>query len=429
MLAFPDVYRTERRLSAIDLEREQSCSVEENAMSQPISRFDRIVARIKNNPVAAILIAAGTIVIAASTFSDATRNLLGLLKGQSPEAARLELSSRSMQYTRQAFVQSAKEGDAQVVKLFLAAGMDPNAKDDESNTALMYAIAEGRAEIIKALLKAKANVNEKNNGGGTALSWAAARGRRDTVALLLDNGADAEARNEAFVAAATNAHPDVMRDLLEKGARLNEVGSQALLRAAGSSTVGVADKDRSDTVAFLLDRGVDVNAKDREGWTALLLAADEPDRVSVMRTLLDRGADVNAKCNCSGYEHGGWTALMIASRNGSSEIVRMLIAKHADVNLKNNLGQTALALAANHGGADVVQTLLDAGADVNAPDISRQTPLMEAASEGNIDVVRILVQRGARVGDKDAEGKTAMQLADPEARDKIARLLSESKSK
>jgi len=92
------------------------------------SPADRIVARIKNNPAVAILIAAGTVVIALATFSDAARNLLGLLKGQSPETARLELSKLSVQYTPQAFVESAKQGDVRNVKLFLAAGMDPNAR-------------------------------------------------------------------------------------------------------------------------------------------------------------------------------------------------------------------------------------------------------------------------------------------------------------
>jgi len=88
-------------------------------------------------------------VIALSTFTDATRNLLRLLKGQSAESARAELNNLSAEYTPQAFVASVRQGDIRKVRLFLAAGMDPNAKDDESNTALMYAIADSRAEMIK----------------------------------------------------------------------------------------------------------------------------------------------------------------------------------------------------------------------------------------------------------------------------------------
>jgi len=409
-------------------------------MKQRDSLLDRIMARIKSNPVTAVLVAAGTVVIALSTFSDATRNLLGLLKRQSPETARRELSDLAVEYTRQAFAHSAKQGDIRAVKLFLAAGMDPNAKDDEGNTALMNAIAQNRTEIIKALLKAKAKVNEKNYGGATALSWAAAGGQLDTVRLLVDQGADAQTINEAFVTAAEDAHPDVMPALLEKGAKLNELGSKALLRAAGSTVVGAADQDRSDTVRFLLSLGVDVNAKDEDGWTALLLAAErEDDRSSVVRTLVDRGADVNAKCACPRYESGGWTALMLASRRGHDEIVRILVAKHADVNMKNNLGQTSLALAATaiEDNVDVVRTLLDAGANGDAQDIRQRTPLMEAAQWGHVKVVRTLLERGVRVDAKEIHGKTALQLVKTailegnatEGRKEVVGLLSKAGSK
>jgi len=69
-----------------------------------------------------------------------------------------------------------------------------------------------------------------------------------------------------------------MRALLERGSRLNEIGSEAVLEAAGSTVAGVADQNRSEAVAFLLSLGVDVNSKNKEGWTALLLAADQEDR-------------------------------------------------------------------------------------------------------------------------------------------------------
>ena len=396
------------------------------SMTRRDSPADRIIAKLKNNPVAAVLIAIGTVVIALSTFTDATRNLLRLLKGQSAESARTELNNLSAEYTPQAFVASVRQGDIRKVRLFLAAGMDPNAKDDESNTALMYAIADSRAEMIKDLLNAKADVNEKNSGGATALDWAAARGQVDAVRLLSDKGADAETIDEAFVSAAEKGHPDVMHILLEKGARLNEIRARALLAAAGSTTVGVADQDRSETVKFLLSHGADVNAKDKEGWTGLLLAVDQ-GRTSVVQTLLDEGADVNAKCECRGYLFGGWTALMMASRDGRDEIVSVLVAKHAAVDIRNNSGKTALTLAAAKGDAAVVRTLLDAGADVNVRDGEGRTPLMQTALEGNVEVANVLLQRGARVEDKDYQGKTALQLAHSEANADLVRLLTRSR--
>jgi uncharacterized protein len=337
-------------------------------MKRQDSLVDRIIARLKNNPLAGILIVAGTVVIALATFTDATRSLLGLLKGQSPESARVELTNMAVEFTPQAFVQSAKQGDLQAVRLFLAAGMNPNAKDDESNTALMYAIAAGRAEIINALLAAKADVNEKNSGHATALDWAAVRGQLETVRLLVDKGASAETINEGVVAAAESGHANVVRTLLEKRASLHEIGSRALLAAARSTVGGVTEQDQNETVGLLLRLGVDVNAKDKEGWTALLLASDK-EKPSLVQTLLDGGADVDAKCDCHGYLYGGWTALMIASKDGRVEIVKMLLAKHAAVDLRNNQGKTALALATTRGDAEIVQVLSDAGAHVDSQDV------------------------------------------------------------
>ena len=54
------------------------------------------------------------------------------------------------------------------------------------------------------------------------------------------------------------------------------------------------------------------------------------------RVLIDAGADVNAK------EEDGWTALMWASRYGRTETVNLLIDAGADINIKNELGWTAL---------------------------------------------------------------------------------------
>lgn len=59
-------------------------------MNQKRTRFEIIISRIKNNPVLALLIVAGTIVISLSTFTDATKNILGLI----PKSEILTINSR-----------------------------------------------------------------------------------------------------------------------------------------------------------------------------------------------------------------------------------------------------------------------------------------------------------------------------------------------
>ncbi len=124
--------------------------------------------------------------------------------------------------------------------------------------------------------------------------------------------------------------------------------------------------------------------------------------------LVEKGADVNAKDN------DGWTALMKASYFGNryyKEIVSMLLEKGADVNTKNNDGWTALMLAINNidvgtfeegeriDSIEVVLILLKNGADVHAKNNNGCTALMFASQKGytdNTDIVRILIQNGAK---------------------------------
>jgi ankyrin repeat protein len=80
-------------------------------------------------------------------------------------------------------------------------------------------------------------------------------------------------------------------------------------------------------VKRLLEKGVDVNAQDKEGATALMYAS-KAGSTDVVNLLIDAGADVNAQAA------GGYTALMIASNNGHVEVIELLIKKGADVNAK-----------------------------------------------------------------------------------------------
>ncbi len=80
---------------------------------------------------------------------------------------------------------------------------------------------------------------------------------------------------------------------------------------------------------FLIRRGVDINATDIYGNTALMIAA-EKNCVDLCQTLIEKEADINAK------GRNGGTALIIASLNGNTEICQMLIEKGADFSLIYN---------------------------------------------------------------------------------------------
>ncbi|UCH62364.1 MAG: ankyrin repeat domain-containing protein [Fidelibacterota bacterium] len=386
-------------------------------MKKQNTRFDRIISRIKNNPVAASVIVLGTIIIALATFTDATKNLLSMIKGDRPEEARAELAQLSLEYSPDVFVKAAEKGDVHAVKLFLTAGMDPDVKDEEGNTALLYAAMEGDIPIINALLKANANVNEESGWGETALDWAAARddesmlrtflengaateainkalitaarrGHIEILRILLDNDATTEAINKAFITAAKEGHLESLRILLDSGAEVDKVGGEALLKAAISNTSG-NDRELSEIVDFLLKQGADVNAKDEDGWVPLHYAALRGS-AAVVRNLLDAGAEVNERCECLNDKRG-WTPLLLALDNGYDEVAKTLLATGADVNAKQNRGRTALMYAVDRFDKGLIQALLDAGARVDEKDSEGYTALEYGGYRKDRDEIKQLL--------------------------------------
>lgn len=105
----------------------------------------------------------------------------------------------------------------------------------------------------------------------------------------------------------------------------------------------------------------------------------------------------------------GQTALIIASIVGRAKIVGMLIGANVDVNIKDNYGFTALIEASRHEQWEIVEMLLEDGVcDVNARENRGRTALMHAASK---EIVRMLILHNANINAKDYEGNTALMLA------------------
>jgi ankyrin repeat protein len=103
-----------------------------------------------------------------------------------------------------------------------------------------------------------------------------------------------------------------------------------------------------------------LSPEEQKGLNRQLINAVKEGNLKKVIDLLENGADVNAKNN------DGYTALMTASREGHKEIVELLIKNGADVNVKNNDGGTALMYASSKGHKEIVELLIKNGADVNA---------------------------------------------------------------
>jgi hypothetical protein len=118
------------------------------------SLSERIIARIKNNPIVAALIALGTVIIALGTFTDALKKLLDPITRNRAQAAREKLVRMGLKYEARDFVESTKKNDSHAVKIFLTAGMNANVAGYEGRTALMCAVSNQNTKIIRLLLRA-----------------------------------------------------------------------------------------------------------------------------------------------------------------------------------------------------------------------------------------------------------------------------------
>jgi len=147
------------------------------------------------------------------------------------------------QKTIEELAPAALSGKTEIIKSALENGFDPNQKDGDGRSLLMYSSFNGHTEIVKMLITSGAYVNAIDLTGSTALMYAASGPFSETVKLLLENGAhvDAVDSNEHFSAlmhAAAEGQIEVVRLLIENNA-----------------TLSLTDKDGDTAQSFAAQKG------------------------------------------------------------------------------------------------------------------------------------------------------------------------------
>jgi len=248
---------------------------------------------------------------------------------------------------------AALYGDADTVRLLLEAGADPNVRNDAGATALMWAVDD--LDKTRLLLKGGADANARSDNGRTPLLSATVRvGSADVVKLLLDHGANPSVTAHSYRGpttplrqAADLGDASLVRTLIERDAELKKSGFLATISALNANSPACVDqliksadpKAMSGALLLLVPprgnpdgfgnavlvkkaiaHGADVNAKDPDDRTVLMLAAgSEYFSIDTIRLLIDQGADVNAK------SASGETALDFAKRGGQAQVANLLV--------------------------------------------------------------------------------------------------------
>ena len=118
------------------------------------------------------------------------------------------------------------------------------------------------------------------------------------------------------------------------------------------------------------------------------------------------------------------SGLMIGAWEGKFDLMRVFLARGADINLLNANGESAIALAAWRGRLDVVKWLLDRGARINAP--KRQwSALHYAVFAGHAEVADFLIAQGADINAQSTNGSSVLMMAVYEGHQPLARKLIE----
>ena len=340
------------------------------------------------------------------------------------------------------------------VSACLAAGSDPEARNDDGRTPLHWAMfGNDGSEIIRTLLARGADLNARDDRDMTPLNFALdtpqralrTTTRRAIVALvdaLLAAGTDPTWRDgvgatQLHFVAAVHVDPDVVETLLVAGADIGaqtEDGDTPLHWAA-------AHNENPAVVEALLAAGADVAAEDSVRRTPLHMAAGYNRNPAIVEALLAAGADVAARfsgrtplgeaaarnenpavvevllaagANLEAWDYVGTPLYLAASMNQNPVVAAVLLAAGADVAVRRLGGFTALHQAAAYSrNPAVVEVLLAAGVDVAARDGGGRSPLHVAAGrlDANPAVVEVLLAAGADVGARSNSGATPLHFA------------------
>jgi ankyrin repeat protein/beta-lactamase regulating signal transducer with metallopeptidase domain len=270
--------------------------------------------------------------------------------------------------------------DSESTKLLLSKG----AKIDEYT--LFMAAEMGIKHIIESAIAEGFDLNIKDHDGATALWYAKEKGHTEIVELLQKHGA------------------------------------KEIAPAPGALLCRAASQGDIEKVKSLIEKGINVNTKDKEGYTAIYDAAARGHK-DVVEFLINKGADINIRVDIDAKNSGLWTPLQTAVRHNQASVVELLISKGASVNTKDKWGFSPLHTAAKHGYTGVAEHLIDKGADLNAKNNNGETPLHIAARRNNKLAAELLITKDANINAKNKWNRTPMEIALDQGHRQIVELL------
>ncbi|MGE7908562.1 ankyrin repeat domain-containing protein [Lysinibacillus xylanilyticus] len=183
-----------------------------------------------------------------------------------------------------------------------------------------------------------------------------------------------------------------------------------------------------DTLNDYLKQGVDINSRNKQKRTAILIAAMN-DQLEAVKFLIMEGADIDLQDQIC------LNPFLYGCINGKLELVKMMIKANTDIERLTRFGGVGVHPASEKGFVEVVRELVTTtDINVNHTNICGWTPLIEAillndGKEKQQEIVQLLIEHGADTQLVDQYGVTPLAMARDKGFTEIERILLEAGAK
>ncbi|WP_163411021.1 ankyrin repeat domain-containing protein [Flavobacterium ajazii] len=256
------------------------------------------------------------------------------------------------------------KGNLEIVKYLIAKGSDVNLEDSHGSFPITAAASSGQSnpELYEAFFKAGVDPKKKYQNGANLLLLAISSDKElkaadyfATKGMSLKD-VDSEG-NTAFTYAARSGNIPLLKKLLEKGVKPND---NALFTAAQGSR---RESNTIETYKYLVEEvKIKPTAVNQSGQNVLHILAGKPNQIEIIKYFISKGVDPNKA------DKEGTTPLMAAASARETSALELFLSTTKNVNLQNLKGESALTNAVKYGTQEAVSLLLAKGADVNIKD-------------------------------------------------------------